>query len=103
MSEQPEHVQVWEFDLADRMRRSLRVSELSVQEMADYLDVARGTISTWINGRIVPSKQTLRLWALRTGAPFEWLATGELIEHSPSPDGDGETRPWPDSNRRPSL
>ncbi|WP_432794425.1 helix-turn-helix domain-containing protein [Rhodococcus ruber] len=51
--------------------------------MAEYLGVARNTVSTWINGRIEPSTQTLRLWALRTGVPFIWLQTGT----APSPDG----------------
>jgi DNA-binding transcriptional regulator YiaG len=65
-----------EFDLADRMRRALRVSGVSVEEIADYLGVARGTVSTWINGRIVPRKSTMRLFALKTGVPLEWLETG---------------------------
>jgi transcriptional regulator with XRE-family HTH domain len=51
--------------------------------MADYLGVARNTVSTWINGRIAPSKQTLRLWALRTGVDYEWLTA----EMDPSPRG----------------
>ena len=55
-----------EFALADRMRRALKVSGVSVQDMADYLGVARNTVSTWINGLITPSLQTLRLWAIRT-------------------------------------
>ena len=46
--------------------------------MAEFLGVARNTVSTWINGRIEPSTQTKRLWALRTGVPFEWLDTGEV-------------------------
>ena len=58
------------------MRKTLRESGLSVQDIADYLDVSRNAVSTWINGRIVPSTQTLRLWALRTGAPYEWLKDG---------------------------
>lgn len=76
---------MWEFDLADRMRRAMRVSGVGVQEIADYLGVARNTVGSWINGRIVPSKQTLRLWALRTGAPFEWLEKGVVTSHD---DGD---------------
>ena len=71
-------VAVPEFDLADRMRKALRTSGVGVQEMADYLGVARNTVSTWINGRIEPSTQTKRLWALRTGVPFEWLDRGEV-------------------------
>jgi transcriptional regulator with XRE-family HTH domain len=71
-------VAVPEFDLADRMRKALRTSGVGVQEMADYLGVARNTVSTWINGRIEPSTQTKRLWALRTGVSFEWLEHGEV-------------------------
>lgn len=80
-------VAVPEFDLADRMRKALRASGVGVQEMADYLGVARNTVSTWINGRIEPSTQTKRLWALRTGVPFEWLERGEV-----TPANDEETR-----------
>lgn len=65
-----------EWDLPDRMRKSLRASGVGVQEMADYLGVARNTVSTWVNGHIAPSKQTLRLWAMRTGVPLIWLETG---------------------------
>lgn len=66
------------WDVADRMRKALRVSGTGVQDMADHLQVARNTVSTWINGRIEPSAQTLRLWALRTGVPFTWLCHGDL-------------------------
>lgn len=58
------------------MRKSLRHADLSVQEIADYLGVARNTVSTWINGRIQPSPQTVRLWAIRTGVDYHWLRDG---------------------------
>lgn len=67
-----------EWDTADRMRKALREAGISVQEMADYLGVARNTVSTWINGRIRPSKQTLRLWAMRCGVSFSWLSEGQM-------------------------
>lgn len=73
MSEQPDSPPVPQWDVADRMRKALREADISVQEIATYLDVSRNTVSTWINGRIKPSKQTLRLWALRTGVSFNWL------------------------------
>lgn len=79
-----------EWDIADRMRKSLRVSGVGVQEMADYLEVARNTASTWINGRITPSAQTLRLWALRTGVDYQWLRTG-----CPRPDSNGQPSGYP--------
>jgi len=73
MSEQPAPGAVPEWDIADRMRKSLRHAGIGVQQMADYLDVDRSTVSTWINGRITPSTQTLRLWALRCGVDYAWL------------------------------
>jgi transcriptional regulator with XRE-family HTH domain len=77
MSEQPAFpADVPKWDVADRMRKSLRHSQTGVQEMANYLEVDRSTVSTWINGRIEPSTQSLRLWALRTGVPYEWLRYG---------------------------
>ena len=77
-----------EFDTADRLRRALRISGVGVQEMADYLGVGRTTVSNWISGRIEPRPAMVRLFALRTGFPYEWLLTGE----TPSPtDGEGVT------------
>ena len=66
------------------MRVSLRHAGLGVQEMA--------------NDRVTPSKQTMRLWALRTGVPFEWLKTGKAPT-SPSGPGSYTTR---DSNPEPA-
>lgn len=73
MSELPAEREVPRWDTADRMRKALREADIGVQEMAAYLGVARNTVSTWINGRIEPSTQTLRLWALRTGVSYVWL------------------------------
>lgn len=83
-------------DVADRMRKALRLSGVGVQEMADYLGVARGTVGTWINGRITPGAQTLRLWALRTGVPYAWLRSGEVPA---GPEG----CPEQDSNLQPTV
>ena len=91
------------FGLPDRLNKALDVSGVSSTEMAEYLGVSRNTISNYINGRTVPKTQTLRLWAMRTGAPLEWLQTGELNEKAPHPDGPGEgqeSRLW-ESNPRP--
>ena len=60
------------------MRIALRHADMGAGEMAEYLGVGRNTVSTWINGRITPGKQSLRLWSMRTGVPLEWLETGEL-------------------------
>ena len=58
-----------QFTRGDRMRIALRHAGVGVQEMADYLGVGRNTVSTWINDRITPSRQTVMLWAMRCGVP----------------------------------
>jgi len=65
-----------EFDEADRLRKALREAEVSVNDMADYLGVSRNTVSRWINGAVPAKAHVMRLWALRTGVPYEWLAAG---------------------------
>lgn len=91
------------FDLADRLRKSLRVSGVSVQEMSDYLEVSRNTVGRWVNGHYVPSRAELIAWALRTGVPVAWLETGTI---QPRGRGDGpglrRRRPQQDSNLQPS-
>ena len=62
-----------EWDLGDRLRKSLRAAGVTVQEIADYLEVNRNTVGNWINGRATPSASTIRLWALRCGVPYDWL------------------------------
>lgn len=65
-----------QWTIADRMDKAMRNAGLTVGEMATYFDVHRNTVSGWINGRIKPDTRTLRLWAVRTGAPYEWLRYG---------------------------
>ena len=77
-----------QWDLADRMAKALRESRMSVQQMADYLEVHRNTVSAWLHGRTPPSSQTVRLWALRTGVPYDWVRTGDGPNET-GPDGDG--------------
>lgn len=66
------------------MRKALRHAGIRPGEMAEYLGVGANTVSTWINGKITPSTQTLRLWALRCGVPYFWLLSG-----TPAPPGGG--------------
>lgn len=87
------------FDKADRLRRALRVSGISVNDMADYLEVSRNTVTTWINGRHEPRRRDLAAFALRTGFPLEWLETG----NAPRPGGGGgQMLPHLDSNQKPA-
>ncbi len=75
-----------DWTLGDRMGKSMKAAGVSRKTMAKYLDVGISTISTWTGDHIKPNKQTLRLWALRTGVPLEWLEAGNL----PHPAGPNE-------------
>lgn len=75
-----------QWDVADRLHKSLRVTGLSVQDMADELEVHRNTVSAWLNGRSRPKKTQLIAWALKTGLPYEWLAHGDGMEPGTDPD-----------------
>lgn len=65
-----------ELTLPWRMKLALDHAHLTVGAMADYLGVDRNTVGNWINGRITPKTQSLRLWSMRCGVPYEWLVTG---------------------------
>lgn len=62
-----------QWDLADRLRKSLRESGIGVSEMAGYLEVQRNTVSNWINGHNPPPGAALQVWAMRCGVSIEWL------------------------------
>lgn len=102
MSAQPLDHAMLQFDLSDRLRKSLHAAEIGVQEMADYLDVSRNTVSRWVNGDREPKLSTLRLWALRTGAPLDWLTTGEIKQQTP-PSGDGGVLSEPPAGIEPAT
>lgn len=76
------NVPLW--DETDRLRKSLRVAKMTAGEMADYLGIARETISTWLNGKHKPSRSNVKLWALRTGVPYAWI-----VDDGSSHDPDG--------------
>jgi transcriptional regulator with XRE-family HTH domain len=83
------------------MRKALRVAELPGRGMAAYLGVEHSTVSRWLNGRVDPSTQTLRLWALRTGVPYLWLRDGDVPP--PLPRLDSNQQPFDLRLRLPRL
>lgn len=76
-----------EWDLGDRLRKALRAAGVSVQAMAEELDCTRQTVGAYMSGRVTPKVPVLRVWAMRCGVPYEWLATGKIA------DSDGPERP----------
>jgi transcriptional regulator with XRE-family HTH domain len=85
--------EVLAFDQADRLRKALRIANIGVAEMAEYLGCSRNSVGNWINGHVRPSLQTRRLWAMRTGVPFEWLETGYTPDDPECPRQDSNLRP----------
>lgn len=102
MNSATEYGYVPEFDLADRMRKALREAGMGVTEMADYLEVSRNTVGSWINGHVTPSGQTIRLWALRTGVPYAWLRDGKDPRPNQPDGGLSSSCARRDSNPQPS-
>ena len=76
------------FDMADRMRRALRVSGISVKTMAEELQVSRNAVTNWINGHNTPRRRDLVGFALKTGFPVSWIENGTLN----GPDGGGNSQ-----------
>lgn len=75
-----------DWTLGWRMRRALGHSGVSVQEMADELGVARTTLTRWMGDQGAPPRPAfLRVWALRTGVPYEWLVNGETTVTASQP------------------
>lgn len=90
MSEKPEKpMGVPEWTLGDRLRKSIEHAGVGVGEMAEYLEVDRNTVSNYIHDKVRVPGAVIRLWAIRTGVPLEWLRTGS----SPfGPNGGGTSK-----------
>jgi transcriptional regulator with XRE-family HTH domain len=76
MTEQQTAPVIPEFEMPDRLRRALRHADMGSNEMAEYLEVSRHTISNWINGHTRPPATAVKLWAMRCGVDYRWLAHG---------------------------
>lgn len=83
------------WDIADRLRKSLRESDIGVQEMAEHLGVSRNTISAWINGRGPVNPECLPKWAELTGFPLEWIEHGDTTGPNPPRPPGGVIRRHP--------
>lgn len=65
-----------EFDLGDRIRKAIETSGLSVQEVADYMELNRNSPGRWIHGHNKPNALQLRAIAEVTGVDVAWLRWG---------------------------
>ena len=87
MSTQPTEVVTPALPQYARLHLARFMAGLEMQELADRMDISRGTVSNYEDAGYTRQRQrsTIRLWALATGYPFEWLADGVPTS------GDGET------------
>lgn len=88
-----------EFDLADYMTKALRLSGLSVSEMAEQLGVTRETVGRWINGRGEPKRGALIAWAAITGVDLAWLEGAPRARRYSKP----QPSDWESASSRPTL
>jgi len=87
MTQSPVSADVPTWTIGDRLGKALNHAGISVGEMATYLGLSRNSVSAYINDRAEPKRQTLLLWAMRTGVALEWLETGEHESGPTPPDG----------------
>lgn len=75
---------------------------MATEQMADEIGVSRTTVSSWLNDRgAQPRIGYLKLWAMRSGVPLEWLLTGSDVRRPGScppadPSGAGAIRQYID-------
>jgi transcriptional regulator with XRE-family HTH domain len=71
-------MEVPQWTLGWRLQRSLAHAGVSMDEMAAELGISRRMVSRWINEHAQPRTAYLKVWAMRTGVPLEWLVSGTL-------------------------
>ena len=56
---------------------------LSVDEIAEYLGIAKDTVYTWINGRGMPAHRVGRLWKFKRDEVDAWVKSGAASDGQP--------------------
>jgi transcriptional regulator with XRE-family HTH domain len=75
-----------EFSTADRLRKARQFAGLTPEELAERIGVTPRTVYNYETGK--PTRPAaLKLWALATGVPFQWIETGEYDPATDSVEG----------------
>ncbi len=87
-----------------RMLMALRHAGVSMHDMAEELGVTRETCSRWSHDKGAPPRAAfVKMWALRTGVPYRWIAYGDAGSPRPTmSDGGSALCARRDSNPQPS-
>lgn len=78
--------------LGDRLTKARKFAGLSQTDLADYLGIARRSITSYENDETRPSRAVLIAWALRCDVPLDWLEHGERGPDSPASQGKRSSR-----------
>ena len=62
---------------------------LSVEEIAEYLGVARDTVYTWVTDKGMPGHKVGRFWKFKRDEIDEWVRAGGAAMGSP---GEGDDK-----------
>lgn len=65
-----------EFDLADRIRKAMRVSGLNQAELGALVGVSGSAVSEWARGKVTPARHHIERIASATDVPLDWLLNG---------------------------
>lgn len=84
MSQMPQNADL-EFDLLDRLRKSMRISGKDAGDLSEDLGIHRNTIGNYLNGKTPMDRRTLVAWAVSTGVPVDWLEHGAQPANDPGP------------------
>lgn len=86
MSNIQERARIPEFTFGDRLRKAREHAGVTTEEMAAAVDVSTRTVGNYENDRTPVRGPVVKVWAMRTGVPVEWLLTGRSDE---TPDDGG--------------
>lgn len=62
----------------ERMKMALQYAGISVQQIAEELEVNPITASKWLTGKRNARGLVMQVWAAKTGVNEVWLRTGEV-------------------------
>jgi transcriptional regulator with XRE-family HTH domain len=83
---------VW--TLGDRLRKSRLQAGLSQRDIGDFMGLSHGAIGMYEVDQRTPRLGILRLWAMRTGVPLDWLRYGDDQGFSGDPGGASAPTKW---------
>lgn len=87
--------------LADRLRKARAHAGMDQSQLAEMLEVSRGTVANYERATVPARPLMVKMWAMATGVDAEWLRTGEDPRQG-EPDGGLESYAARESNPQPA-